>query len=815
MGFQSNLRGENHMENKKRDKVLVKVFNKIVETEHFHQDIELIYVLEGTLDVTIGNQVTHMKADDVVVINVNKRHYIRSSESTLFMQVSILYQMVSEVLNSIEVIFWCDSTKEESERYTELKEVLKVLLRRDLEASKSTANFGHIALCYRVVDILAMYFLVQTTDKESQDEKERFDDRIQQINNYICANYKHPISMKELADNLYLSNGYLSRFFKKNYGMNFVEYLTNIRLYHTVDELLYSKVPITRIAFENGFACMAVFNKAFKKSYGVTPTEFRKRAHEKKVNVEKTKADPVIEERLEKYFHVNEREEEEYTTNDVSKQQYSVKNSEKMKNYWGKMINIGAASDLLRSDVREHVILLKEALGFEFVRFWNIFSKEMLIDLNEKDGNYNFSRLDVIFDFLIQQGLKPHIEMAMKPRSIMYSVQKIENQSTDTELEFMNLDHWERVIQAMMHHLVFRYGREEVNQWRMELWFNENEWDQQDSYELYFKYFNKMYETVKNYCNGLEIGGCGLRMDFNEESRRRFFKEWLNQQHQPDFISVGQFAYDRGEEKQDKYSKKSTDNECVKHRISHERILINEAGGEHVKFYVSEWNLTASSRNYINDSSFKGAYIIKNILDIYGLVDDIGYFNGSDRTTEYYDSNLLLYGGTGLISRDSILKPAGFAFEFMKRLFPYYVGKSENYLITKDNHDSYGIICHNQRPLSYNYYYTVENELEKKEMWRYFEDRNSLHLEIDLKDVTDGIYQVKYYSINERNGSALDIWQDMGYEKELSRNDVRYFRRVCEPKLIIQQCEAKHNILKLKINLLANEIRYVKIRLIE
>ena len=72
------------------------------------------------------------------------------------------------------------------------------------------------------------------------DDQDKFDERIRQINNYIRANYSQPISLKELADQLYLSNGYLSRFFKRNYGMSFAEYLTNVRLFHAVDDLLYT-----------------------------------------------------------------------------------------------------------------------------------------------------------------------------------------------------------------------------------------------------------------------------------------------------------------------------------------------------------------------------------------------------------------------------------------------------------------------------------------------------------------------------------------------------------------------------------------------
>lgn len=794
----------------RKEKVIIQVFNQAEEVEHFHQDIELLYVLEGTLDVKIGDEVTNMQPEDVLVINANKGHRLKSTDKSLVMKVSIQYQMVSEVLHSMDIIFWCNSTKDESERYQKLRELLKVLLKHDLEAGRDTANFGHIALCYRVVDVLSMYFLVQTADREGDEEGTRYDSRIQLINNYIRANYNQPISMKQLADELYLSNGYLSRFFKKNYGMNFVEYLTNIRLYHAVDDLLYTKTPITRIAFENGFASMAVFNKVFKKAYGETPTEFRKKACEK--NPQAAPKDTQVEERLEKYILEQGQTEEKFDSEKVETAQFSVSNTVKMNNYWGNMINVGSASDLLKSDLCEHLILLKEAFGFEYVRFWNIFSKDMLIDLEEED-NYNFSKLDVILDFLVAHGLKPHIEMAAKPTWIMYNVGKAYREKAISLFE-ISPGKWEKVIEAMMHHLVFRYGREEVNQWRMELWFDEGEWDKADSYGSYFQMFDILCKVVKGYCENLEIGGCGIRMDFNEESRKLFIREWMKQEYKPEYISVGQFAYDRGEEKQDRYSKRSTDNECVKHRILHERALIDQAAGTHMKLYVSEWNLTASSRNYMNDTCFKGAYIIKNILDLYGLADDVGYFIGSDRINEYYDTNQLLYGGTGLISRDGILKPAGFAYEFLKRLYPYFVGKSENYLITTDQHGNYGIVCHNQKTLGYNYFYTLEDEVAKERMWRYFENRDHLDAEIELKGVTDGLYQVKYYCINEKCGSVLNIWEDMGFEKELSRNDIKYFRRVCEPKLTIQKCRAENEMLRLHLNLMENEIGFMKVRLI-
>ena len=61
------------------------------------------------------------------------------------------------------------------------------------------------------------------------------------------------------------------------------------------------------------------------------------------------------------------------------------------------------ASELLRSEVQEHVMMLKQAFDFQYIRFWNFFSSEFLIDVDNQNGNYNFTRLDSVFDFLLNQ----------------------------------------------------------------------------------------------------------------------------------------------------------------------------------------------------------------------------------------------------------------------------------------------------------------------------------------------------------------------------------------------------------------------------
>jgi beta-xylosidase len=240
--------------------------------------------------------------------------------------------------------------------------------------------------------------------------------------------------------------------------------------------------------------------------------------------------------------------------------------------------------------------------------------------------------------------------------------------------------------------------------------------------------------------------------------------------------------------------------------------MLQSAGFADKKLYITEWSFSVSDRNYINDTCFKGAYIMKNVINLYGLVDEMAYFHGTDRVTAYYDSNDLLYGGNGLVTKDGILKPAGFAFEFLKGLYAYYIGKGENYLITTDRHDAYEIVCHNQKKLNYNYYFSGEDEIEKEHIWKYYENREPLNLQLELEDIKNGTYQIKISRINESSGSVLDIWGDMDYESELSRNDIKYFRRVCEPKLTIQKAEVRDHTLRLHIPMEVNEIALVRIK---
>ncbi|MBD5463297.1 MAG: helix-turn-helix domain-containing protein [Lachnospiraceae bacterium] len=793
----------------RKEKMRILIQNCTQEEDHFHQDIEVIYVLEGTMQLRMREHRAELNSEDIIVINANQRHGFQATEDILYVSLFIEYGLVGDVLGSADSIFWCDSTRDSGERYEKLRKAMKHLISNYMNTGGKRESFSHISLCYQIMDLLVVHFLLQASEREPLNKEEKFESRLSYINNYIRANYSQPISMKELSDKMYLSNGYLSRFFKKNYGMNFTEYLSNIRLYYAVEELLYTDEPITRIAYNNGFASVAIFNKLFQKKYKETPSIFRKNAKNPTVSLEKENNRQEIEDRLEKLLLSEEGMTQEEQKSGKKLAHFSVATCQPMQNCWGKMINGGTAEDLLRSEVREHLLILKEGLGFEYVRIWNIFSRGLYIDITADESELNFTRLDSILDYLIQIGLKPHIELGRKPKRIQGSVRDVLYMEEDMQ-EFQNVEQWDRILNSLMCHLVYRFGHQEVDSWRMEIWLDEKKEPSKDTWEEYFIWFSHACQTIRRHSN-MEIGGYGIRVDYEDQQIVDFLKEWKKQEYQPDYLSAICFAYERGENKMDYYAKRSLDNEFLLHKIQTMKKLANQAGMGKVKLYITEWNLSISDRNYINDSCFKGAYIVKNILDAYGKIDELDYFQGSDHVAEYFDSNALLSGSMGLLSKDNILKPAGFAYDFLNRLYPYYIGHGDNYLISTNQHQTYGIICHNQKVLNYNYYFTDENQMDREHLWKYFDDKDSLELHFTLRDVEEGRYQMKVYRINEKSGSVLDIWAELGYEKELSRNDIKYFRRVCEPKLTMQKCDTENGMLKFAVMLVANEICFIKL----
>lgn len=100
-------------------------------------------------------------------------------------------------------------------------------------------------------------------------------ERIREVISYVEKNFRNPVSLTDISSHLGLTKEYFCRFFKKNMGMSFLKYLNDVRLSHIYRDIQNTDAPIAEIMEQNGFTNQKLFNQAFKKQYGMTPSAVR------------------------------------------------------------------------------------------------------------------------------------------------------------------------------------------------------------------------------------------------------------------------------------------------------------------------------------------------------------------------------------------------------------------------------------------------------------------------------------------------------------------------------------------------------------
>ncbi|MNL10682.1 HTH-type transcriptional regulator YesS [compost metagenome] len=99
--------------------------------------------------------------------------------------------------------------------------------------------------------------------------------RLDKAFEYMNAHYGKPISLKEIAKLVNMTEVSFSRFIKKRTGNTFIDSLTEIRLGHATRLLIETTHAVAEVSFTCGFNNISNFNRIFKKKKGCTPTEFR------------------------------------------------------------------------------------------------------------------------------------------------------------------------------------------------------------------------------------------------------------------------------------------------------------------------------------------------------------------------------------------------------------------------------------------------------------------------------------------------------------------------------------------------------------
>ena len=132
-------------------------------------------------------------------------------------------------------------------------------------------NYEEFGTC---IDNLKISLFKQrvTTAEEPKEQEER---AIIGITRYVQEHLAEEVSLSVLAEEFHLNPQYISQLFKNEIGVGFLAYLTNIRMEKAKKLLLSTSLSVAEVA-EPGYGDYRVFTKSFKKTEGITPSQYRR-----------------------------------------------------------------------------------------------------------------------------------------------------------------------------------------------------------------------------------------------------------------------------------------------------------------------------------------------------------------------------------------------------------------------------------------------------------------------------------------------------------------------------------------------------------
>lgn len=781
-----------------------------VQEKHSHENIELIYIIEGQLCITCSESTSVLGPEDFIIINPNEVHEFHSYEKVFAAAITIGYDAAARCFDHHRLAFSCNSTDHTSRYYNELRQIIRRLLGYSQSALKQDSLMKE-ALGYELLYKLISRFLAPKKDAHSRSPlPDGRTARSHSLLQYITANYKNPLSLTETARQLYLSPAYLSRYFKQHFGMGFLTFVNNIRLDHACRDLSDTRENITKIAMNNGFPSPAAFIRAFKNAYHMTPSQYREKFSGAKPNQE-TALPEEIRTKLSTYLDKNQIDIHTAKSFDEYNIQIPTSHGQRLNHPWNQMINGGPLHFFLRQDMRSQILELVRQCGFKYVRISNIFSDSRMLKNSAGYSDYNFNELDQVLDFFVENNIRPYIQLCNRAYFVYRNLKKVLAYENNFDLiHFINEN--PQIIDKLVSHLLFRYGRSEVSRWYIEFEGCGTIYEEEPAQD-YFHTFRHVYQCFKTKIPDIRVGGPGFSPNYYNPNMEETLLAWKEFGCLPDFISMYLYLYEAQDpqsfENPRSYSRNKNlmydEITAMRRRLSELDIPISE-------LHISQWNSSISDRSTINDSCQKAACIMHNMLGCGNLADVFGYTTASDILSELYDTKQALFGGGGLLSPGGIRKPAYYAYYFLNKLENTLLFKNENMIITSGS-DGHIVICsHNYKHYNFKYYFTDEDKIFPEHQEQYYENHRALELSVSLLGLDDGIYSKKSETVNHIYGNVQYYWEQMDYEANLTQEEQNYLKSISQPQITIEKTRVENRTLQLKIRLEPQEIRCIHIR---
>lgn len=255
---------------------------------HWHDQMEFIYIKKGSGLVSVDHHDFVIRAGDLIFICPGQLHAIRQYQQESMEYENIIFE--PRLLGNPQ-------TDPSFDLY--LTPILMRQAELPVRLSPDMDHYREIAGCIDQIDeirrtfprgyelftkgkLCELFFLLYHFGMISVPEAvsrsdQRALEKARQILKFIEQHYSEPLSIQKMAEASGFSQSHFMKFFKQTFGTSFTGYLNTYRLTMASRLLLASEDNILTVAADTGFENLSYFNRMFKRRFGVTPGQFRKR----------------------------------------------------------------------------------------------------------------------------------------------------------------------------------------------------------------------------------------------------------------------------------------------------------------------------------------------------------------------------------------------------------------------------------------------------------------------------------------------------------------------------------------------------------
>ena len=318
--------------------------------------------------------------------------------------------------------------------------------------------------------------------------------------------------------------------------------------------------------------------------------------------------------------------------------------------YWEKCAGSDRTVVGLRDQWRQDLMRVQREAGIQSVRCHGLFDDEMGIGAHGA-GNFNFLYVDQIYDFMLDHGVRPFVELSFMPEAFASSANRIFAYKGNVSPP-RNWQDWHDMVYAFTDHCVKRYGIKEVEGWKFEVWNEPNISFWAGSQGDYFELYKQSATAVKRVDKRIAVGGPSTaQLDWIPE-----LIQYCDMQNVPiDFVSTHVYPDDP--------QKKLFGQD---HLYPFEQVI--PRGLERVKHQVESSKMPKLPVWLTEWSSQNPAFIGDTIKNCIGLTEAMSYWTFSNVFEEGGVPSGIFNQTFGLIDQWGIARPSLHAFTMLHKL---------------------------------------------------------------------------------------------------------------------------------------------------